>query len=111
MDTLTHYRQIVRQLMEEYAQFKPSHGQIDVELIIDEDKGHYELMYVGWDAHRRVHGSVIHIDIISDKVWIQHDGTSAVIADELVEKGIPREAIVLGFRPEHVRPHTGFAVA
>jgi hypothetical protein len=58
-----------------------------------------------------VHGAVIHIDIIGDKVWIQHDGTSPGIADELVEAGIPRDAIVLGFRPPHVRRYSGFAVA
>ncbi|MCP4662360.1 MAG: XisI protein [bacterium] len=45
-----------------------------------------------------------------EKVWIQYDGTDPGVARELVEAGIPREAIVLGFRPPHVRPHTGFAV-
>jgi hypothetical protein len=31
--------------------------------------------------------------------------------DELVEASVPREAIVLGFRPEHLRQYSGFAVA
>jgi hypothetical protein len=111
MDSVSRYRQAVRDLLTEYAGYKPAHGQIDTELVIDPTKDHYELMHVGWDGERRVHGSVIHIDIIDGKVWIQHDGTSPGVALELVEAGVPREAIVLGFRPPHLRQYTGFAVA
>jgi hypothetical protein len=39
---------------------------------------------VGWDGPRRVHGVLLHIDIIGNKVWIQHDGTSPGVAEELV---------------------------
>jgi hypothetical protein len=52
----------------------------------------------------------VHIDIIDDKVWIQYDGTSRPVADELVAEGIPREDIVLGFHPAEVRQYTDFAV-
>jgi XisI protein len=65
---------------------------------------------VGWDGVRRVHGSVVHVDIIDGKVWVQYDGTSRPIAEELVAAGIPREDIVLAFHPAGVRRHTGFAV-
>jgi len=41
---------------------------------------------------------------------IQYDGTSPGVAVELAESGIPKEDIVLGFRPPRVRPHTGFGV-
>ncbi len=111
MDRVARYREIVRRILEEYAQYKPSHGQIDTELIVDRDKDHYELMHVGWDGPRRVHGSVIHIDIIGGKVWIQYDGTSHPVAEELLAAGIPREDIVLGFHPASVRPLTDFAVS
>jgi len=107
---IEHYRQIIYQLMNEYAGYKPSHGNIDTELIVDINKNHYELMHVGWDGCRRVHGSVLHIDIIADKIWIQHDGTSISVAEELVNAGIPKEAIVLGFHPDNVRQYTGFAI-
>jgi hypothetical protein len=110
MDRLANYRQIVRRLIEEYASYKPSHGQIETEAVVDLEKDHFEVMHVGWDGHRRVHGSVVHIDIIDGKVWIQHDGTNRPVADELVAAGIPRQDIVLGFHPEDVRQHTDFAV-
>lgn len=111
MDSLEKYQQIVRNLILEYASHKPSHGKIEVEAIIDEDKGHYEILHIGWQGKRRVHGIVLHIDIIGDKVWIQYDGTSPGVALELVAAGIPRESIVLGFQPEHVRQYTEFAIA
>lgn len=53
---------------------------------------------------------VVHIDLIEDKVWIQYDGTEDGVAMELVEAGIPKENIVLGFRPPEIRPYTGFAI-
>jgi hypothetical protein len=111
MDTLTRYREIVRNLIREYASYRPAHGAIDTEAVIDPEKDHYEVLHVGWDGARRVHGVLLHIDIIGDKVWIQHDGTSPGVAEELVAAGIPREAIVLGFRPAHLRQYTGFALA
>ncbi len=107
---LTQIQTIVRGLIEDYASYKPSNGDIETEAIIDQEKGHYEVMHVGWDGQRRIHGTVIHIDIIDDKVWIQHDGTSPGVAVELVEAGISNESIVLAFHPPYVRQHTDFAV-
>ncbi len=110
MDKLDRYREIVRGIIEEYASYKPSHGQIETEAIVDRERDHYEVMHVGWDGGCRVHGSVIHLDIIDGKVWLQYDGTSRPVADELIAAGIPREDIVLAFHPAKVRPLTGFAV-
>jgi hypothetical protein len=110
MDRAEHYRVIVRRLIEEYARHTPSHGQIEAETVVDRERDHYEVMHVGWDGVRRVHGCVIHIDIRGDKIWVQYDGTSRPVADELVGAGIPREDIVLGFQPAEVRPHTAFAL-
>ncbi len=111
MDKIEKYRKIVKKIIYEYARYKPSHGQIDTEAVIDVENDHYELMHVGWDGARRVHGSVIHIDIIGDKIWIQYDGTSRPVADELVMAGIPKESIVLGFYPADDRKHTEYAAA
>jgi hypothetical protein len=110
MDRLEHYREVVSRLVEEYARYKPSHGKIETEAVLDRTHDHYEVMHVGWDGVRRVHGCVVHIDIKDGKVWVQYDGTSRPVAEELVAAGIPREDIVLGFHPPAVRGHTAFAV-
>ncbi|MBD2610523.1 MAG: XisI protein [Nostoc sp. GBBB01] len=111
MDKLTHYREILRQLIFEYASHKPANGQIETEAVIDSQRDHYEVLHIGWDGVRRVHGSVVHIDIINNKIWIQYDGTSQPVAEALLEAGIPREDIVLGFHPAELRQYTDFAVS
>jgi hypothetical protein len=110
MDQLEKYRAIIKHILNEYAKYKPSHGEIETEAIFDVEKDHYEVVYVGWHNKKRIHGSVLHIDIKDGKVWIQHDGTSDGIADELVEAGIPKEDIVLGFRYPKFRKYTEYAV-
>lgn len=104
------YREVVRRLILEYTTHKVSHGDIKTEAVMDEERGHYEALNIGWDGERRIHGCFLHVDVIDDKIWIQHDGTSPGIANDLLEAGIPRSAIILGFHPEYVRQHTGFAI-
>jgi hypothetical protein len=109
MEELTRYRAIIVALLHEYAEYPPSHGDIQVEVIADEAQDHYELIYAGWSGKYRIHGSVVHVDIRDGQIWIQHDGTEEGVANRFVEAGIPR--IVLAFKPPYMRPHTGFAVA
>jgi hypothetical protein len=111
MDTLNEYRRLIRSLIEKYAGYKPVNIDAEDEIIFDEASDHYELVRMGWDGWKRVHGSVIHIDIRDGKIWIQHDGTEDGIANELVKAGVPHEHIVLAFKHPDVRHHTDFAVA
>lgn len=105
------YVEIIKRILCEYATFKPSYGEIEVETIFDEAHGHYEVIHIGWDGWKRVHGALIHVDIRDGKVWIQHDGTEDGIASELEQAGIPREHIVLAWQHPSTRKHTAFAVA
>ena len=104
------YEQAAEKLIRLHASFKSAHGQIDNEVVIDRERGHFEVLAIGWHDQVRVHHSVIHLDVIGDKVWIQHNGTSERIGDELIEMGVPREHIVLGFIPEKLRDSTDFGV-
>lgn len=111
MDTLTHWREIIKSILKENAAYKPAYGDITVELVLDEKGDHYELSYIGWDGYDRIHGSIIHIDIRDGKVWIEYDGTDDEIANRLVEAGIPPSHIVLAYRHPNKRKYTSFAVA
>ncbi|MGD1699149.1 XisI protein [Dapis sp. BLCC M229] len=102
MDKLDNYREIIKEIIYEYVTHKPANGQIDVEIVIDTERDHYEVIHVGWDAVRQVCDSVVHIDIINDKIWIQYDGCSQPVAETLLEAGITKDMIVLGFHPEEV---------
>jgi hypothetical protein len=97
--------------LEDYASIPYASGEIRNSVVCDRTQDHYILMEMGWDGPVRVHGALIHVEFIDGKLWIQHDGTERGIADELVEAGVPRDRIVLGFRPEYVRRHTRFSAA
>jgi hypothetical protein len=111
MDTLDTYRQIIQDLLTEYVRLQYAYGEIQNETIFDREADRYLVMSIGWQDVRRIHGCLIHVDIVNDKVWIQRDGTEHGIADELVAAGIPKDRIVLGFHPPEVRQHTEYAVA
>ncbi|MBW4627981.1 MAG: XisI protein [Brasilonema octagenarum HA4186-MV1] len=111
MDTVDSYRQITEKILSEYAAVPYAYGEIQTEVVFDRKNDRYLLVNVGWDGERRVHGCIIHIDIINNKLWIQRDGTEHGIAKDLTEAGIPEEHIVLGFREPELRQYTGYAVA
>jgi len=110
MDRLEQYRQIIMEILEEFSSYTRNDDPIQDHLIFDKERDRYQLLGVGWQNNQRVLHPSIHIEIINEKVWLQHDTTDAIIADELIERGIPQTEIVLGFHPEHKRKHTGFAI-
>ncbi len=111
MDDVTRYRQIIKDTICHYAQFRPSRGDVQNEVLFDEQNDQYVLIHSGWIGPRRVHGSLLHLAIRDGQVWIEHDGMEEGVANDLVEAGIPRDRIVLGFKPPEIRPLTDFAVA
>ncbi|HEY9802150.1 MAG TPA: XisI protein [Leptolyngbyaceae cyanobacterium] len=112
MDSITtNYHNIVEEKLKEYADFINNDDQVDVELVFDREHNHYLLVEAGWQNGYRIYGTLLHIDIINNKLWIQHDGTEEGIADELVAEGIPKEHIVLAFKSLERRKLTDFAIS
>jgi len=111
MDTLDTYRTIIREVLQEYVKLQYAYGDIQNELIVDRDADRYMVVSVGWQDAKRIHGCLIHIDIIQNKVWVQRDGTETGIANDLLAKGIPKDHIVIGYHDPEVRQHTDFAAA
>jgi hypothetical protein len=110
MDKLDRYRELVRQVIEEYGSYKPAYGDVEREIVIDPVRDHYQLLSVGWNDQRRIHGCVLHIDIKNGKIWIQHDGTEEGVANRFVAAGVPKQDIVLAFHSPFKRKFTEFAV-
>ena len=108
---MDNYVTLIKAILSEYAKFPPSHGQIQAQLIFDDERKNYQLMFIGWDINRRVHSIIIHVRLLNNKIWVEWDGTHESIALLLVEQGVPREDIVLAFHPPEMRPFTEFAVA
>jgi len=111
MERIIDYRQLIQDVLREYTKVPYAHGDIQIETVFDREADRYLLMLVGRDQARRVHGCLIHVDIINGKMWVQRDGTERGVASDLLEAGVPPSHIVLGFRSPEVRQDTGFAVA
>lgn len=104
MDKIKKYKEIVKALTLEVGNFFPSTDEVEIQIIIDEKRGHYLCYNVGWEKQRWIYGSFLHIDVKeTGKVWLQHDGTSLRLAEEMIDRGIPKHDIVVGFQPPFVR--------
>ena len=103
-------RQIVKETIRAYAR-PPSHGEIEVATIFDDESEHYQMVLLGWNLGTRVYAVILHLRLHNGKVWIEQDGTADGIADALLAAGIPREEIVLAFHSPWKRQFTEFAVA
>lgn len=114
MDKVKQYKKLIRELAEEVANLgKLPDDKIETQLMTDDEHGHYLVYFNGWKDYERTYGCFFHIDVKPDgKVWLQYDGTDLVLAEMLLEKGIPKQDIVLGFQaPPKRLLIEGFAVA
>ncbi|MDD1414072.1 XisI protein [Dolichospermum sp. ST_con] len=111
MDKLEKYRNYIQSILQEYSQYQPSYGDVELQLMIDREHDHYQLMTVGWNGEKRIHGIMLHLDIKNNKIWIQHNGTERGITQDLLALGVPKEDIVLAFHSPTRRKYTDFAVS
>ncbi len=110
MDTREYYGKIIENAMKIYAALPYRYGDVNTYVIVSKDGNHFLLMDDGWQNGSRVYGVITHVEIRADKIWIQRDGLESGITADLLEAGIPKDKIVLGFQPPEVRPYTEFAV-
>jgi len=110
MDKLEQYRRFIQQLLNRYVEHQPSEGNIEIQAVFDTVRDHYQIMHVGWHGRRWVHSCSVHLDIKDGKIWIQWNGTEDDLAKELVELGVPKTDIVVGFHAPGMRKFTEYAV-
>lgn len=109
MDPLDAWRDTLERILTAHTVTPYANARAHTEAVFDRTRDRYLLVDLGWRGAERIHGALVHVDITEGRIWIQYDGTEQGIANELVEAGVPRDRIVLGFKPPAVRPHTGFA--
>jgi XisI protein len=110
MAELIRYSKIVQQLLQEYATLSGDDPTVDTELIFDTVRHRYQLVHVGWHDDHRIYGCILHLDIRDGKIWLQHNGTENDIPAELVEMGVTKTDIVVGFHSPFKRQFTEYAV-
>ncbi|MEZ4712270.1 MAG: XisI protein [Caldilineaceae bacterium] len=92
--------------MDRYAQ-----SDIETELSFDDEHGNYLLLSVGWTKTGRMLTPTIYIRLHNGKIWVENDWTEAGIVDQLLERGVLQEDLVLAFQPPELRVYTEFAPA
>jgi hypothetical protein len=102
------YPELVQQVLATHTDGHCSEGT-EIEVIFDIQRNRYLVVHIGWEGENRTYGTMIHVDIKDGKIWIQRDFTEEGIPNQLVELGVPKTDIVLGFRAPHIRQFTGFA--
>lgn len=110
MDKLEHYRKILQQLLQDFAQCGNGDETVETQIVADTIRDHYQLVQVGWQEDWRVYGCILHLDIKDGKIWLQHNGTEDDIPAELVKMGVPKTDIVVGFHSPFKRQFTEYAV-
>lgn len=104
------YQEVIETILSSFSDMVTRQGE-EVEIICDREKGHYLVMVIGWHEQIRVYGSLVHLDLKDNKIWIQQDKTDPGIAQELVEMGIPESDIVLAFKSVFLSKFTKYAVS
>jgi hypothetical protein len=112
MEKIEKYKSIARHIVNDLGEkFKTS--EIETQVIIDEKNGHYMIFNNGWrDGKHRIYGCIVHIEVKeNEKVWLHHDGTDLIIGQQILDAGVPKNKLVIGFHSPSMRKDTEFAEA
>ena len=111
LEKIQTYRTIIKQILNQHASYKPSHGEFEMQTLFDNEQDRYQVLAIGWNQDKRIYGCSMQLDIKAGKIWIQANNTEIDIAEVLVAKGVPKEDIVIGLQPDYLRQYTGYAIA
>jgi hypothetical protein len=106
------YGRIIASWLQEYASPLDSAYPGEYALVTDHEHYHYQVISSYWLRDEFHHLVLFHLQIKPNgKVWLLVNNTDSLVFDDLMERGIPRDDLVIGFLPETLRPYSGFAVA
>ncbi|MCW6038922.1 XisI protein [Spirulina subsalsa FACHB-351] len=105
---LEQYQMIAQEILDDYVRYQPSRGNIELQAIAQNN--HYLLISFGWQGDRRVHSTIIHLRIVDGKFWVERDETEEGITQDLLDRAVPKDNIVLAFYHPEDRQLTEFAI-
>ena len=110
MDKINKFKMVITSCLQAEAN-EPIDSELAVPRIlsIDSQSNRFLLLAKGWRKKRYIHYIIYHIEIINDKIWIHEDRSDTGIANVLVDLGIEKSNIVLGYLPAYARAESEFA--
>lgn len=110
MEKINFYKDIIQEELTYQASKHPSNApSLEQQLIVDKERKHFLVMILGWHDYDYVHNCVFHVEVKSDMVYIHEDNTNIMLAERLIEKGIPKSSIIPAFMPSYERAIHAFA--
>lgn len=113
MDKIEKYQKAILELIQLFATETGDSESEHEEIITDLVQHHYFLQWIGFDRKDRfINKPILHFHIKSNsKIWVLANLTDSNVAEILINKGVDKNDIVVGFFPQKLRSHTGYAVA
>lgn len=113
MEKMSKYQDIIIDFLHHYNNESGGNKSDAVQrrVLIDRENNSFQLLDTGWSGKHYIFGPIFHFDIIDGKIWMQCNNTEWEVVDYLMEHGVDRQDIVLGFVPPHARHFSGFATA
>ena len=111
MNSIEKYKQILKEEFEYQAsKFQSPLPSVGSRVYIGENQNHFILMDIGWQGKCYTHRILYTVEIIDNKIWIHEDNTDTDLIGRLLDKGIPKKDIVLGFVHVYAREIERFVV-
>ena len=114
METLNSSEELrgaIRSVFAEWEKLPRIPGNWKIVGVQDMPHERYTLQHVSFAKGRYDTRLLAYLEIRDGKIWLLTDNTEEGIANELVEAGVPKESIVLGFYSPEMREVGEFAVA
>ena len=113
MDKVEEYKAIIKKIMDDITTIPTVQSYpLQTQKIIDDVNGHYLIYKNGWRESNRIYGCIFHLEVTHEgKVWLHHDGTDLLVGQQLIDAGVPKSSMVIGFHEPAMRAWTDFAVA
>ncbi|MEN0046085.1 MAG: element excision factor XisI family protein [Bacteroidota bacterium] len=113
MDRLSKHVEIVKSVISEiYENYIEGIENTEHILIQDEKHNNYLLLMNSWMHGSRFYGILIHMQVVENGlIYLHDDNTDLIVVDQLLEKGIAKKDIVIGWHEPSMRAETEFATA
>jgi hypothetical protein len=111
MDTLDGLRSAIARVFRSWEQYPTSVSKFRITGVMDTTTDRYTLTHVDFDGNRYRSHLLAQLEIRDNKIWILTDNTEEGIAAELVNEGVSKGQIVLGYYSPAMREQGDFAAA
>lgn len=106
MDKIENYRRIIKEILGYYKEILDRRKSPPLEsvFIFDEQNDYYTWLKFGWQGGKRFEGISVFVRLRNGKFYIEEDWTEDGIANELMDKGVLAEDIILAYESVEMKP-------